>query len=125
VVVGVDGEAAGFFRKLGSFALGFGAKKPESDCAPFGVVVETELGGVFERPAVPEKEPVTGELRLSFRTATLAPAAVTTAAFFIAGADDPMPDILGPDVALEEVVVASSFRFLGRTSGRMSELSRR
>jgi len=109
VGVGVVG-VVGFFRKLGSFALGFVAKNPESDCAPFGAALIA--------PVFPENVPVVGELRLSFLTATRTPAGLITAAFFAGGAVDALlvvPGVAG--VLLDGAVEASSFRFLGRSSG--------
>jgi hypothetical protein len=109
VEVGVVG-AVGFFRKLGSFALGFVAKNPESDCAPFGALLVA--------PALLENVAVVGELRLSFLTATRTPAGVITAAFFVAGVADALlvvPEVAG--VPLGGAVEASNFRFLGRSSG--------
>jgi hypothetical protein len=100
--------AVGFFRKLGSFALGFVAKNPESDCAPFGALLVV--------PALLENVAVVGELRLSFLTATRTPAGVITAAFFVAGVADALlvvPEVAGVPLAVE----ASNFRFLGRSSG--------
>jgi hypothetical protein len=109
VGVGVVGVVV-FFRKLGSFALGFAEKKPESDCAPFGAPLVV--------PAVLENVPVVGELRLSFLTATRTPAGLTTAAFFVAGAVDALLVVPGvARVPLDGAVEASSFRFLGRSSG--------
>jgi hypothetical protein len=113
-VEGVVGAVA-FFRKLGSLALGFVAKNPESVCAPFGALLVAAV--LLENVAV------VGELRLSFLTATRTPAGLITAAFFVAGAAYALlvvPGVVG--VPLDGAVEASSFLFLGRSSGERDGL---